>query len=271
VVRVRAIAQQVPLQLITCARNLGFAGGVNHGVRAASGDVLLLLNPDAIAEPDAVDALLDCFAKSGADAVGGALLQEDGQPARGFAFRSIPTLLCLLFEALLVNRLWPSNPINRRYRCLNFDYSLAQEVQQPAGACLAVTREMWQRLQGMDADFFPAWFEDVDLCARMLQLGGKIWYCPAARFQHSGAHSVGAMRFREKQMFWYANMLRYARKHFAGWKVAVLRAGIAIGMGLRTVFSLVGGKPADASISEAIAAYASVALLVVRPGRATGA
>ena len=50
VARVKALAGQIPLQLLTISRNIGFAGGVNQGVRAASGDVLLILNPDAVAE-----------------------------------------------------------------------------------------------------------------------------------------------------------------------------------------------------------------------------
>ena len=270
VARVQAVAQQIPLQLVTISRNLGFAGGVNQGARAASGDVLLLLNPDAIAEPSAIDGLLGCWAASGADAVGGALLEDNGQPARGFAFRNLPTLASLLCEVLLVNQLWHSNPVNRRYRCLEADHSVPQEVQQPAGACLGVTRDMWQRLQGMDTSFFPVWFEDVDFCARMRRLGGKIWYCPTARFQHSGAHSVGALRFRDQQMFWYTNMLRYAGKHFAAWKTAVLRLGIVIGMGLRAAASLFGGKPKGVSVSEAIASYGRVALLALRPGEPAG-
>src|SRR5664279_1981282 len=86
VARVNALAEQIPLQLLTLSRNIGFAGGVNQGVRAASGELLLILNPDAVAEPGAIAALLESMATSGASAVGGALLDSDCQPARGFAF-----------------------------------------------------------------------------------------------------------------------------------------------------------------------------------------
>ena len=54
VARVQAFRARHPVELLRISRNLGFAAGVNHGVRAASGDVLLVLNPDAIAEPGAV-------------------------------------------------------------------------------------------------------------------------------------------------------------------------------------------------------------------------
>ena len=263
VARVRALEEQISLQLLTISRNIGFAGGVNQGVRAASGDVLLILNPDAVAEQGAIDAILDCVATSGASAVGGALLESNGQPARGFAFRRIPTLSALLFEVLLVNQIWPGNPVNRRYRCLDADYSTQQQIEQPAGACLAITRKAWDSIEGMDASFFPVWFEDVDLCKRLLDRGASIVYCPGARFRHSGAHSVGQMEFRDKQMFWYQNMVRYARKHFSRVQSLVLRVAIFKGMLLRMLASLVGKGPKGLPPGEAIRSYARVAKWVI--------
>lgn len=260
VARVKALEARVPLQLITVSRNIGFAGGVNQGARAANGDVLLILNPDAVAEPGAVDALLECMARSGAAAAGGALLSARGQPAEGFTFRRLPTLASLLFEALLINQLWPGNPVNRHYRCLDADYSQEQEIEQPAGACLAVTRAAWETMEGMDTRFFPVWFEDVDFCARLRESGAKIMYGPAARFQHAGAHSVGQLEFGDKQQFWYGNMLRYARKHFAMWKVFVLRFGIVLGMGLRALAACVGEKPTGVPFIAAIRGYWRVAM-----------
>jgi len=259
VARVRALSEQLTVQLLTVSRNIGFAAGVNHGIRTASGEVYLLLNPDAVAEPGAIDAILACMAGSRASAAGGVLLESDGRPAKGFVFRKLPTLTSLLFEVLLVNQSWPGNPVNRRNRCLDADYSKQQLIQQPAGACLAVTRAAWDAVQGMDPAFYPVWFEDVDFCKRLLASGATIMYCPSARFHHSGAHSVGKMKFCDKQMFWYLNMVRYARKHFSPAKVLILRLGILIGMGLRTIASLFGGGPRDLPAGEPIRSYAKVA------------
>jgi GT2 family glycosyltransferase len=254
--RVEEFVAWHPVHLAANPENLGFAAAVNHGARESAGDVLLILNPDAIAEPGAVKALLQCLETTGAVAVGGALLENDGQPARGFAFRRLPTLISLLYEAMLVNRLWPGNPVNRRYRCLDADYSQQQEVEQPAGACLAITRAAWESAGGFDEQFFPVWFEDVDLCQRLLEHGGKIVYCPAARFRHSGGHSVGQLPFRDQQLFWYGNMLRYARKHFSGAQVATLRAGIVAGMLLRSLAALFGAR--QAPFGETLSAYWAV-------------
>src|ERR1039458_9962243 len=107
------------LQLVANDSNRGFAAAVNQGAGKATGDILLVLNPDAIAEPAAIQALLQCIDATHAGVAGGALLREDGQPARGFAFRQLPTVTALVFEAILINQLWPNNPVNRRYRCLD--------------------------------------------------------------------------------------------------------------------------------------------------------
>jgi N-acetylglucosaminyl-diphospho-decaprenol L-rhamnosyltransferase len=254
--RVEEFVAWHPAHLVANPENLGFAAAVNQGARESAGDVLLVLNPDATAEPGAVKALLQCLETTGAVAVGGALLESDGQPARGFAFRGLPTFISLLYEAMLVNRLWPRNPVNRRYRCLDADHSQQQEVEQPAGACLAITRAAWESVGGFDEQFFPVWFEDVDLCQRLLEHVGKIVYCPAARFRHSGGHSVGQLPFRDKQLFWSGNMLRYARKHFSGAQVATLRAGIVAGMLLRSLAALFGAR--QAPLGETLSAYWAV-------------
>jgi N-acetylglucosaminyl-diphospho-decaprenol L-rhamnosyltransferase len=257
--RVKAFEAAYPLQVLRISRNLGFAAGVNHGVRAAGGDVFLILNPDAIAEPGAVKVLADCMAANSAAAAGGALLSASGEMQRGFAFRRLPTLGSLLCEVLLINQLWPSNPVNRRYRCLDADYSKAQPVEQPAGACLAISREAWDAMGGMDVQFAPVWFEDVDLCKRLIDSGRTIVYCPSARFHHSGAHSVGKLSFAQKQLFWYTNMLRYARKHFSPAKVWILRVGIVKGMILRSFAAWLGAGPDQVTAREATRAYCKVA------------
>jgi N-acetylglucosaminyl-diphospho-decaprenol L-rhamnosyltransferase len=244
------------LRLLANDRNLGFAAAANQGASETNGDTLLLLNPDAIAEPGALNALRQCMESTNAAAAGSALLDSDLKPVRGFAFRRLPTLSTLLCETLLVNQLWPRNPVNRRYRCLDADYSQTQQVEQPAGACLAIARDAWNELGGFDEQFFPVWFEDVDLCKRLLERGSKIVYCPTARFRHSGAHSVSKLFFRDRQVFWYTNMLRYARKHFSQGQVRILRAGIVAGMLLRSAAALFGAR--QAPLGEALAAYAAV-------------
>ncbi|HTZ97450.1 MAG TPA: glycosyltransferase family 2 protein [Terriglobales bacterium] len=167
--------------------NTGFAGGVNQGVRLASGDTLALVNPDAVAAPGALDKLAESLSRHNAGAVGGLLLVEDGKPQTGNMVRRLPTLGSALAELLLLNNIWRRNPWNRAYRCLDLDYTKPQEVENPAGASLMFRRSVWDAVGGFDEGFFPVWFEDADFCACVRKAGWKIMYEPTAVFDHGRA------------------------------------------------------------------------------------
>jgi N-acetylglucosaminyl-diphospho-decaprenol L-rhamnosyltransferase len=252
------------------AKNSGFAAAANQGARLASGDILLFLNPDAIAQPDALDALANALEQGSVGAVGGALSRYCGEVDRGFCVRRFPTLPSMAAEILLLNHIWPSNPLNRNYRCLDLDYATLQDVDQPAGACLAVKREVWASVGGFDESFFPIWFEDVDLCLRIRAQNWNIRYCPSARFLHSGGHSVNRLPIGDRQIFWYRNLLRYWQKHESPAAVATLRVIIAVGMGLRSLAALFGAAPENTPRTAAIQAYARVVSECVLRARREG-
>jgi N-acetylglucosaminyl-diphospho-decaprenol L-rhamnosyltransferase len=250
--------------------NFGFAAAANQGARLASGSILLFLNPDAIAQPGALDALAKALEPEHIGAVGGALSHNWGEVDRGFCVRRFPTLLSMAAEILLLNHIWPSNLLNRNYRCLDLDYAEPQDVDQPAGACLAVKREVWASAGGFDESFSPVWFEDVDLCLRIRAQNWKIRYCPSARFLHSGGHSVNRLPITDRQIFWYRNLLRYWRKHESPTEVATLRGIIAVGMGLRSLAALFGAAPKNTPRTVALQAYARVVSECVLRARREG-
>ena len=250
-------------QVLANPDNRGFAAAANQGARAARGDLLLFLNPDVQAQPGALAALRATAANTSAGALAGRLLDSTGATQVGFTFRRLPTLATALAETLLLNRVWPGNPFNRRFRCVDFDYERPAEIEQPAGACLLVKRRAWESLGGFDPRFFPLWFEDVDLCRRLRQAGGTILYEPQARFVHAGAHSLAAVADRDRQLYWYQNLLRYFRKHHSRLAVAVLRVAIFKGMLLRMLAAAVGlsasGAPVGSGSRRAnVGAYAAV-------------
>lgn len=262
-------ARAVPgTQVLANPDNRGFAAAANQGARAARGDLLLFLNPDVQAQPGALAALQATAANTSAGALAGRLLDSTGATQVGFTFRRLPTLATALAETLLLNRVWPGNPFNCRYRCVDFDYERPAEIEQPAGACLLVKRRAWESLGGFDPRFFPLWFEDVDLCRRLRQAGWTILYEPQARFVHAGAHSLAAVADRDRQLYWYQNLLRYFRKHHSRLAVAVLRVAILKGMLLRMLAAAVGlsasglpdsGAPGGSGSRRAdVGAYAAV-------------
>jgi len=222
------------VQLIANPANLGFAAAVNQGVAALGTEFALLLNPDVCLRTP-VEALAAACAQTGAGAATGTLLNASGSPQRGFNVRRFPTPASLSFEVLGLNRLFPWNPVNRRYRCLDFDYSAGGEIEQPPGAFLMFRRDVWEQLGGFDTQFHPLWFEDVDFTKRARSAGIKIVFVPSVVATHRGGHAVGQLDWATRELYWYASLLKYASKHFRPYALRVLSAAVMLGSVLRAV------------------------------------
>jgi GT2 family glycosyltransferase len=202
------------VRLIVNPENRGFAAAANQGIADLDSELALLLNPDAeLACP--IDPIFRSFSDPKIGAAGGALLSPAGQAQTGFQVRRLPTPASLAFEVLGLNRLFPGNPVNRRYRALDLDPAESAEVEQPAGALLFIRRSAWEALGGFDERYYPAWFEDVDFAARSRAAGWKIGFEPAVAAVHSGGHSFRFISYSDKQLYWYGSLLRYAAAHFS--------------------------------------------------------
>ncbi len=213
--------QRASVSVIANAENRGFAAAVNQGIAACEQDELLLLNPDANLITG-LDALVDASRQYGIAA--GKLVDAQGNAQTGFTLRRLPTPGSLIFELFGINRLWPSNPVNRHYRYLDRSLGEPGPVEQPAGAFLMMRRDVWRNLGGLDEGFYPVWFEDVDFCKRALDSGIKIEYVPTVQALHQGAHSVGRIPPGCRALYWCVSLTRYAAKHFrsTGYRVVCL-------------------------------------------------
>ena len=211
--RSAAEARRRGARVLVNPTNRGFATAVNQGFASMDCSYVLLLNPDAIllSPVDALREACDLPASAGA---GGLLVGEDGCPQLGFMARALPTPAALILESLVLNRLWPKNPVNYRYRNLGLDVRSRTAVEQPAGAFFMVRRAVWQELGGFDEGFYPIWFEDVDFCRRLLNRGYHLYFEPAAVAKHTGGHSIPQLTVETRRYYWYRGLLRYSAKHF---------------------------------------------------------
>jgi GT2 family glycosyltransferase len=223
--------------LIANHRNLGFAAAVNRGIRAIGSDHILLLNPDAILETG-VDSLSAICARPEAGAVGGKLVDSHHVAQAGFNVRALPTPWALAFEVLLVNRLWPGNPVNWQYRCYSINLEYSAQVEQPAGAFLMFRRQVWELLGGFDEGFCPVWFEDVDFCKRLQDQGYCLYYEPRAVAVHQGGHSIRKILIQKRELYWYGNLLRYGFKHYRRRTARGLCLAVIIGSLLRAAVGI---------------------------------
>lgn len=201
-------------RLIVNSGNRGFAGAVNQAFRALDRPYVLLLNPDAVIQ-SSLEPLVAACQRQGVAGAGGLLVSADGKPQAGFMVRRLPTPAAMILETLLLNRVWPGNPVNRRYRALDLHPNKPGPVEQPAGAFLMLRRSVWEELGGFDEGFHPLWFEDVDFCRRAVDKGYTFQYDPASVAKHTGAHSIRPLAVEIRRIYWYRSLLRFSAKHFA--------------------------------------------------------
>jgi N-acetylglucosaminyl-diphospho-decaprenol L-rhamnosyltransferase len=199
-------------RLIANTTNRGFAGAVNQGFSAMNCPHILLLNPDAILLTG-IEPLREACDLPRSAGAGGRLVDLNGKPQTGFMFRRLPTPTALIMEVLLLNRIWPNNPVNRRYRAMDLKCDTLIPVEQPAGAFLMIRRPVWEELGGFDEAFHPLWFEDVDFCRRAIDRNYLWYHTPEAVSKHTGGHSIPQLSVEMRRFYWYRSLLRYTAKH----------------------------------------------------------
>lgn len=162
--------------LLKNRKNLGFAGGVNVGIKhaiEAGCDFVALFNNDAIAEPDWLEALLNTIKKDrGLGIVTGKLMRDDKKH-----FDSTGDFYST----------WGLPFPRGRNQKDNGQYEEVQEVFGASGGASLYRVRMLEEIGLFDEKFF-AYYEDVDISFRARLAGWKIYYQPKA----IAYHSVGA-------------------------------------------------------------------------------
>ncbi len=196
----RVARQHADVIVLEPGENLGFAGGCNLGVAHSSADVVVLINPDLEPRPSFLNHIVEPLADQRVGAVGAKLLFPDQrrlQHAGGF-----------LQHPLALGQHYGYGELDRG------QYDMPRDVEFVTGAALALRRETWDRCGGMDEAFFPAYFEEVDLCWRLREAGFVIRYAPAAVALHQEAAALGK-RSSAYHRFYHRNRLRLLFKHRA--------------------------------------------------------
>jgi GT2 family glycosyltransferase len=199
------------VRVIANRENLGYARAVNQGVRATSGEFVLIMNPDCELRPAAARRMVDYLrVHARAGVVAPRILNPDG--SLEYSARSFPDHLTFLFNRYsLLTRWFPGNPWSRRYLLSDWDHASVREVDWVSGACMVVRRAAIDDVGGMDEAFFM-FNEDVDWCRRMKLAGWAVTYVPDA----VGVHYIGASRRRTASrviLERHRGMIHYFHKH----------------------------------------------------------
>ncbi len=206
------------VQLIKNEDNLGFARANNQAIKKASGDFILLLNPDMKLNEDSLDKSLK-WAKDNPQATvsGFKLLNQKGEIIK--QVRKFPRLFDQLMIVLKVPHVYPA--VLDSYLMTDFDYEQEAKVDSIRGAFFLINRGGYRKISKgkeplLDERYF-LWFEEVDFCREIYRLGGEVWYSPVATCLDYVGSSFSQLKRGKTQQYFCDSMLKY----FAKWESKV--------------------------------------------------
>ncbi len=198
--------------------NAGFARANNQALALARGDNLLLLNPDTVVEPDALQLLCAYLADHPrVGAVGPRLIRPDGTIQRScLRYVTLPALLTGFVQG---GDYLPADP------------TAPGKVEALSGAALMVRRQVVEEVGLLDEEFFM-YAEDTDWCYRMAQAGWELHYCPTATVIHIGGQSAGQVPV-ETYVRRRMAQLQFMQKHGAAGHAHTAKQFMRLNLALR--------------------------------------
>lgn len=223
------------VRVIESGVNLWFSGGNNLGLRAAQGDYVLILNPDTIMQPGALQTLaayLDNHAEVGAVTLrmtfADGTLQRNGSRFAGYPdFLLSYTLLGVIFSPWREQR-------RRRMWYAEWDRGSTRAIDVAPGSCLLVRRAILEQIDYFD-ERLKLFFTDDDLCRKIIGTGAEIHYVAEATIIHDEHASLNKVPRLTQRVYW-EDLIAYTRKYhgrLAAWVMLALLVPTRIGMNLK--------------------------------------
>lgn len=229
------VRQNFPdVTLIANSDNRGFAAANNQGLEIATGDKLLLLNPDTIILDHAIDVMsgwLDAHPDVGCV---GCQVFEDPETIQLTCFAD-PGLLSLAVIEFGLKRLFPWPEYG------GWDRTTQRDVDVVSGMFMLVPRPVFEKVGLLDDAFF-IYSEEADWCRRIRNAGWRCVFAPEARILHleGGSKSTAQIKSRMYVQKQKSKMI-YVGKHYGRSGQLMARGIFVAGALLRgTVFGILG-------------------------------
>jgi GT2 family glycosyltransferase len=182
-----------PIKVVRNSNPLGFGANHNQAFKHANGQYFCVMNPDIRFGKDFFPQLISCFSDSSFGVVAPVVRGVDGgleDSARRFP--SPLKILCKVFG-----------------KCRGSDYRVADVPIFPdwvGGMCMVFPWQVFREIGGFDQRYF-LYYEDVDLCGRLMLSGYKSVVCPQATVVH---HAQRSSHRKLKYLRWHlASMMRF--------------------------------------------------------------
>jgi len=214
-------------------RNLGFSAACNQGIRKSRGQYILLLNPDTEFTSGGIGKMIEFMDAHPQVGICGPQM-IDPQGKIHFSCRSFPSYLTAISSGQsILNRLFPHNPLSRKYLLKDQNRSQKKEVDWVSGSCLLTKREVVERIGLLDELFFM-YVEDVDFCYRTKKAGFLIYYFPEVMIIHHIGKSTEKRKLLMKVEH-HRSMYHFYRKHHH--PNVLLKGTVFLGIWIRLWFT----------------------------------
>ncbi|MDP4236106.1 MAG: glycosyltransferase family 2 protein, partial [Bacteroidota bacterium] len=226
---VEMVAGEFPeVRLLALHENVGFGRANNLAMRQATGEYILILNPDTIVGEDTLRVMVD-FMRShpNAGVSGCKLLNADGS-FQISCRRGFPTPWASFTKLFGLSTFFPNSPRFAQYNLTYLPVDQTYEIDALAGAFMLLSREAFERTGGFDEDYFM-YGEDIDLCYRIKKAGLAVYYVHTTSTVHFKGESTRRSVLNEVKVF-YEAMHIFVQKHYGHNPLfsLLLRFGIAI-------------------------------------------
>jgi GT2 family glycosyltransferase len=226
------------VRLVQNRENVGFGRAHNHSFRLSKGKYFLILNPDTVVFPNAIQRMVTFMEKNeGVGVVGCKTFWDDN---RDFIFPDlrIHTLRTALLQFTSFCRFFPNSVISKWYwksAYRTWNTAVPIPVEGIPGGLMMVRREAFETAGCFDENFF-LFFEEHDLFRRMKRKGWHIYYVPDAEIQHYFEESVRNSPVDIASIF-EQSALYYYRKYYSFLGCLFIRSLLTLNRSLRGLTS----------------------------------
>ncbi len=199
------------LKIIANNFNAGFSKANNQGLNIAAGKYILFMNPDMELLENSFKKLFDFMEQTPNTGICACRLLYGDKTIQPNV-KSDPNLCSQIFILLKLHHFFSWLPCLKKYLRKDFDYSQKQYVEQVMGAFIFTRKEIMDKIHGWNEDYW-LWWEDLELCRTVHDLGHEIIYLPITEVIHFEGKSFAQTHGLSKQKRFNKGLLTYFKKH----------------------------------------------------------
>lgn len=196
------------IKIINTGANLGYAGGVNNGLKHASGRYIYVVNPDCLLVDDGVKSIIAQMDDDDRWAIAGPVVVDEAKAIQP-SCRRFPRLWTFLLVRSFFSRIPGARHEYDRYMMTDYDRTTIRNVDWVSGGATLIKASALPVIGGMDERYF-LYMEDVDWCRSAWNNGYRVAYCPKSTVVHAGQHQsikVGINVLKNTHMRWHLTSL----------------------------------------------------------------